>query len=326
MYDEFERAVTGKPKKGMPVWGWALIAVACLFLFGVVGAGFAAHRVAKKIEQEFSGDWGDELAEELADLELELAGELEGLDSEIADEVSAALAEVRAELKAEFGEDTGALASDLISRIQPRLERLVGDPHVGLAFLQDLGSQEFSEKALREVLEGSLNIRTEDGDLTVDLWRGEDGGSLIIDTPDGEEIQIDLAKQDGGGELVIRTEEKVVRFGAGSAAEGLPGWVPKMRWMPENPKNLFSATSDEGGLGAVSWETDQSPQAILDFYREKLADEGYRLREEHSTRDEGEFGGGFWAENEADGRVVFVAVGEEDGMTKILLGYGAEVF
>ncbi len=326
MYDEYERAVTGKPKRGLPVWGWALIVVAFLFMFGAVGIGIAANRVAKKVHREFSGDFADELAEELAGLEIELAEELEGLDSEIADEVAAALAEVQHELNAEFGEDTGRFASDLLSRIQPRLERLLGDPQAGLAFLQDLGSQEYSEKALREVLEGSLRIRTEDGELTADLWRGEDGGSLVIDTPDGEEIRIDLAKQDGGGELVIKTEEKVVRFGAGTAAAGLPGWVPPVRGMPDHPKHLFSAEADEGGLGAVSWETDRSPQAVLDFYRLELEEAGYVLREEHSAHNHGEFGGGFWAENKADGRVVFMAVGEEDGMTRILLGYGEEVF
>jgi len=323
MYDEFERAVTGKRKRGLPVFGWILIVVAFLFMFGIVGAGFAAFRMAGRVERQFSEEFAAELAEDLADLEKELAGELSGLDAEIAAEVAEALAEVERELAGEFGDDTGVFASNLLSRLQPRLERLVGDPEAGLAFLQDIGSGDYSEKALREVLEGSLRIRTEDGELTADLWRGEDGGSLVIDSPDGE-VQIDLVKVDGGGELVIRTEERVVRFGAGTAAEGLPGWVPRVRWMPEHPKHLFSALSDEGGLGAVSWETNRLPQAVLDFYRHELEDAGYRIREEHSARQHGEVEGGFWAENEADDRIVFIAASNEDGVTKVILGYGEE--
>jgi hypothetical protein len=85
MYDEFERAVTGKPKKGIPVFGWILIVVAFLFLFGVVGVGFAAYSFASHVQDEFSGDF----ALELADLEFELA-ELDGLDAEVAAEVAAA--------------------------------------------------------------------------------------------------------------------------------------------------------------------------------------------------------------------------------------------
>jgi hypothetical protein len=323
MYDEFERAVTGKPKKGIPVFGWVLIVVAFLFMFGIFGAGFAAHRMAHRFERQFSEEFAADLAEELEDLEVELAEELSGLEVEIAAEVADALAEVEMELAREFGDGSALMAADLLSKIQPRLERLIGDPEAGLAFLQDIGSRDYSDKALREVLEGSLKIRTEDGELTADLWRGEDGGSLVIESPEGE-VQIDLVKEDGGGELVIRTEEKLLRFGAGTAAEGLPRWVPRARWMPEDPTHLFSAVSDEGGLGAVSWETGRPPLAVLDFYRHELEDSGYRIREEHSAHDTGEMEGGFWAENKAEDRIVFIAASDESGVTKVILGYGEE--
>jgi len=313
MYDEFERAVTGKPRKGIPVFGWILISIAFLFMLGIVGVGFAAHRVARMVEMEISNQF-----------EGELAAELSGLDAEIAAEIAAALAEVEGEFGGHSADGSGDFAATLISRLQPRLEKLAGDPEAGLALLKDLGSSDYPEKALRDVLEGSLRIRTEDGELTADLWSGEDGGSLVIDTPEGEQIRIDLAKEDGGGELVIRTEEKVVRFGAGTGAEGLPGWVPRVRGMPDDPTHVFSALSDEGGLGAVSWETDRSPRAVLDFYRRELEESGFQMREEHSGRQRGDFEGGLWAENEADHRVVFLAVSEDEGVTKVVLGYGED--
>jgi len=295
MYDEFERAVTGEPKKGIPVFGWILIVLAFLFMFGIVGVGFAAHTIANKVRHEFSGEFAADLADELADMERELADELGGLDP------------------------------NLVSRLESRLGRVMEDPAIGLALLEDLGSSEFSEKALRDILEGSLSIRTGDGELTADLWRGEDGGSLVIETPDGEALTIDLVRADGGGSLVIRSEENVMEFGAGSEAQGLPDWVPAAKWMPDMQKPLFSMQSEEGSLGAVSWETEESPETVLDFYRETLADEGYRIREEHSSRHRSEVEGGFWAENEADGRVVFVAASEGDGVTKVVLGYGLEI-
>jgi hypothetical protein len=94
--------------------------------------------------------------------------------------------------------------------------------------------------------------------------------------------------------------------------------------MPGDPKHLFSAVSDEGGLGAVSWDTDRSPQAVLDFYRRELEDSGYDIREEHSAWHRGDVEGGFWAENKEAGRLVFIAVSEEDGGTKVILGYGED--
>lgn len=325
MYDEFERAVTGKPKKGIPVFGWILIVVAFLFMFGVVGVGFAAYSFANHVQDEFSGDFALELADELADLEFELAAELDGLDAEVAAEVAAALREVEAELGANFGDEAPRFAANLISRMESQLGHIIGRPVAGLALMDDIGSSDYSEKALREILEGSLHIRTEDGELTAGLWRGEDGGSLVIEGMDGEEISIDLVRADEGGALIIQTPENTLEFGAGSEAQGLPGWVPIARWMPDTFEPVFSMGSEEGALGAVAWETDRSPEAVLDYYRETLEDEGYRIREQHTSRHHGDEEGGFWAEHSGDDRVVFIAASEEDGMTKVLLGYGVEI-
>jgi len=323
MYDEFERAVTGKPKQGIPVFGWVLIVLALLFMFGVVGAGLAAYHFARNVQREFSGEFSAELAKELRGMDAEIAAELEGLGPEIRAEVAAALAEVEAALGGDLGPESRVMAADFLSRLRPRFERLMGSPAAGMTLLQDLSSSDPPDQALRDVLEGTLSVRTDDGELTAKLWSGEDGGSLTIDSPDGE-VRIDLVKEEGGGELVIRTEEKVVRFGAGTGAAGLPAWVPRVRGMPDDPKHLFSAVSDLGDLGAVSWETERSPQAVLDFYRRELEDSGYEIREEHSAWHRGEVEGGFWAENEGDGRVVFIAVSEEDGGTRVVLGYGED--
>ena len=94
-----------------------------------------------------------------------MARDLRGLDGEIAQEVAAALAEVEAELGGELGPESRVLAADFLTRLRPRLERLMGDPEAGVALLKDLGSSDYPEEALREVLEGSLRIRTEEGEV-----------------------------------------------------------------------------------------------------------------------------------------------------------------
>ena len=45
MYDEFERAVTGKSGEKLSFFGWLSIAVGTLFVLGIVGVGLAAVRV-----------------------------------------------------------------------------------------------------------------------------------------------------------------------------------------------------------------------------------------------------------------------------------------
>ena len=325
MYDEFERAVTGRTKRGIPVFGWILIVVASLFMFGVVGVGFAAYKTANIVKRELSGARAGEIARELAEMERQLATELQGVDGQVAEEVSLAIREVRREMERSFGNEAPLYAANLLSRMGPEVDRILQNPAAGLALLQDLGSSDSPERALRDVLEGSLRIRTGDGEMLAELWSGEDGGSLVIQGADGEELNLDLIRADGGGALVIQSPEGHLRFGAGSEAEGLPGWVPEFQGMPANPQALFSVASEDGGLGAVSWETDRPLKAVMEEYRDMVSREGYRIREEHSAHSGNHLEVGFWAENADQGRVIFFSGSQEDGANRILLGYGEEI-
>ena len=49
MYDEFERAVTGKSGERLSFLGWLSIALGTLFVLGIVGVGLAAVRVKSQV-------------------------------------------------------------------------------------------------------------------------------------------------------------------------------------------------------------------------------------------------------------------------------------
>ena len=322
MYNEYERAVTGKARRGIPVFGWVLIVMASLLLFGVAGVGFAAYKTVNMVKREFSGEMAGELARELAAVERELAAELRGVDREVTSQVSAALREAQRELKGSFGDEAPLYTANLLSRMGPDLEQLFQNPTVGLALLQDLSSGDGPERALRDVLEGSLRIRTGEGEMAAELWRGEDGGSLVIQGADGEELTLDLVRAEKGGALIIQSPEGTVKLGAGTEAASPPSWVAGFGKMPDDPTPLFSVESRSGGLGTVSWETESSAEAILEHYRDAVSRAGYRIREEHSAMQRSREEMGFWAESLQEDRVVFLSASEEDGVTRVLLGYG----
>ena len=144
------------------------------------------------------------------------------------------------------------------------------------------------------------------------IWTAEEDG----------EVRFDVRGGDNGGSLVIQTPEESFRFGAGDEADAMPGWVPRAEWMPRSPQRVYSLDSEEGNLGAVTWESDVSAEEILGFYKNWLEGEGYELRSETRLHDQGGSQGSLWAKDEASGRVVFVATEQMDGETKILLGYG----
>ena len=82
MYDEFERAMTGRSSgTGMSVLGWLAAAFGFVFLVGLVGIGFALNRVAHKAE-DFARDFdvGNGLAGLAMLADLESQTELIGMD------------------------------------------------------------------------------------------------------------------------------------------------------------------------------------------------------------------------------------------------------
>ena len=168
---------------------------------------------------------------------------------------------------------------------------------------------------------GFLSIDSDDGQVRVDLIKGEDGGSLVINSEDGE-VRFDVQGGENGGSMVVRTDESTLHFGAGDEAQGMPGWVRRADGMPSDPQKVYSLESQDSFMGAVAWESEESARELLAFYRGWLEGEGFELSSEHSFHGEGSDGGSLWARNEETGRVVFLVVGEEDGLTDLLLGYG----
>ena len=345
MYDEFERAVTGKSGERLSFLAWLSIALGTLFVLGIVAAGLTAVRVKHTV-----GEIAQVIQHEL---------------------------EAHPTLAAEA----------MLERLESHASLLSVPPEEGVTILQDLGSgspeeafmseffggtlelfpegQEFVEGLKEQAREGLLEVKGKGGKVSMDLIRGEDGGSLVIDTEDGHvrfdlkktddggflaidsdegQVRFDLIKRDGGGSLVInsedgqmtfdvtggdnggtmviRTDDATLRFGAGDEADAMPGWVRRMDGMPADPQRVYSLTSEEGFMGAVAWEGEWAPSDVLSFYREWLEGAGYELRAEHRLHEEGNDQSSLWARNETDGRVVFLVAGLDEGMTKLLLGYG----
>jgi hypothetical protein len=350
MYDEFERAVTGRSGERLSFLSWLSIALGTVFALGIVAAGLTAVRVKREVERN----------------------------------VAEITREVRREIRSESAVDAEAMAE----RLESHTSLLSVPPEEGVTLLQNLDSGSPPEAFMKEffggtmelfpqgreiaqgikdqIREGLLEIDSEEGGIHLDLVRGEDGGSLVINSDDGQvrfdlgktddggfflidskdggqvrfdlqkgedggsliiqsddgEVRFDVAGSEDGGTMVIETEDATVRFGAGEDAEGMPAWVPRMDNMHSELAKVYSIRSEEGFMGAVSWQGDGSARDILTFYRDWLSGEGFDLRSQQRTRDGGEEVSSLWARDESSGRVMFLVTGQEDGLTKTLLGYG----
>ena len=340
MYDEFERAMTGRrPRKGLSVLGWVAATFAFIVMVGVVGVGFAVNRAANEFEdfaRNFDVSEGLSGLAMLADLESQTRllsmdpqeglDFLEGLDA--GDPAEAFLGEV---VRGSF--DLAQARQERRVKRRVRTERSVQvdtDVRVDLDRSDDGGSlvinadgEEIRFNLRKTDSGGFLTIDADGGQTRIDLVGDGEGGYLAIDSDDGN-VRFDLQKRGEGGELVIRTDDETVRLGVGEGAQAMPRWVPEFDGMPPTPRPVYSLDADEGFLGAVAWSTDASPAQILSFYRDALEDQGYELKDRvrHTDADGDE--GAFWARNLADGRMVFVVAQQEAGDTRVLLGYGEE--
>jgi hypothetical protein len=348
MYDEFERAVTGKNGQKLSFLAWLSIAVGTLFALMIVAAALTAVRVKSHV----------------AEIAHVIEHQIQNHPT-LAAEAMVEKLESHASLLSVSPEDGVLMLQDL------------GSDASGEAFMEEFfggtmglfpQGEEMIGELKDQVREGIMDFKASEGRVRMDLIRGEDGGSLVIDSEDGQvrfdlkktddggflaidtdegQVRLDLVKRDGGGSLVInsedgqvrfdvegsddggtmviQTDDATIRFGAGDEAEGMPGWVERVDGMPRNPRGVYSLTSSEGFMGAVAWQGDGSARDILSFYRSWLESEGFELKVQTRSRDGGEEVNSLWARNEASGRVVFLVAGQEEGATGVLLGYGEAV-
>lgn len=349
MHDEFERAVIGeRRRRGPSALGWLMVFLGFFFVVGVVGVGWAISKATQRAKemaaQLASGFHPVELATDvvsrlrtherlLAMTPDEGLRYLRGLDG--GDPADAVLEDVVAMPFQELGAVSSALENG--RRLSDASSR-----ESSLTLHSDRGDVRFD---LQRSDDGaSLVIDSNDGRVRFDLGRTRDGGFLTIDSEDGR-ARLDLARTPEGGTLTIDSDQgtirvdatggedrarleissddgEVLRLGLGRDALRMPSWVPRLDGMPDAPRPVYSLEADTGLLGGVTWSSDRSAEDVLAFYRERLEEEGYDLRAEHSRRDATYDEGSLWARDEGSGRLVFVVTRGDGTGSRVLLGYG----
>lgn len=342
MYDEFERAMTGRtPKRGMGPLGWTLTTVGLLFVVGVAGVGFALNRATHAMgdfARDFDVSGGLAGLAALADVDaqtrlLSMDPE-EGLDfldrlatGDPADAFTKemvqgtfdlAQVERRVRRGVRVSQARDARADRGGDDVQVDLDRRDG----GGSLVINAGGEELRFDLVRTGSGGFLTVGSKDGQTRIDLHGTGEGGYLSIDSDEGN-VRFDLKKHGDGGQLVIRTDDESVRLGVGDGADGMPVWVPAFG-MPERPRPVYSLDAREGLLGAATWSADAAPSEILGYYRQELEAQGYEIRDRYRRTAADEDEGSFWARNEADGRMVFVVAHQKEAETRLLVGYGEE--
>lgn len=154
--------------------------------------------------------------------------------------------------------------------------------------------------------------------MTVDASELREGRLTFTDE-EGQEVSMGMEEgEDGQGAFTVRDREGNETFRVGSGGEeNIPEWVPRYEGVTLEG-TMMNRTAEETS-GAFSFETEDSVDAVLDFYRQALEDEGLTQTGQSDNRaGEGRFANLTY---EADGRTVNVMVTTDGGPVNTVVSY-----
>ncbi len=161
---------------------------------------------------------------------------------------------------------------------------------------------------------GTIKVRDKNSNKTfyINLTDAKRGKIEIVDE-DGKGVRI----SGDGGKIEVNGDDgdkAVVNLGGG-AQQG--GWVPAY----PGAKVLNSVTSEKQGIqsGVYTFQTSDSAQQVLDFYRDKLKAGGYTVSNENSVANQVDS-----LTLAKDERAVAIVVTHQGGQTTVVVTYGAK--
>lgn len=122
------------------------------------------------------------------------------------------------------------------------------------------------------------NVETGE-EITIDAEDIEDG--TIRWTQGDEEMEISSQEGEDGGTVTVRKGDEVSTFGkTGAGAESLPDWVPVYPDATEVDV-VFTSEGSDGTSGTYSLKTTADAKTVMDYYQQRLEDEGYEVRRQN---------------------------------------------
>lgn len=149
---------------------------------------------------------------------------------------------------------------------------------------------------------------------------GSNAKEQTITTPDGSKVKVE---QQGDDAARITTQS--ANGSATLTAGGSGQWPAQtVEYAPAYPgakvTTSMAGNSDEGAGGMVSFETSDSPEKVVDFYKPRAAAAGLTNVSNMDVNGAKIFG----ASDEATGRSLGIQASVADGKTTALLTYGTK--
>lgn len=201
----------------------------------------------------------------------------------------------------DFEANPAMAAAKMAVQVNPEIELVEADDEAGTLTVRNKETGEVMTVGLDEIEEGRITFES-------------DGETVSMGMEEGE---------DGEGAFTVRDREGNTTFRVGSGGEeNVPDWVPRYEGA-EPEGTMFHASGGEMN-GGYSFETSDSVDDVLAYFREALEDAGMSQTGSTDTT-----GGGSRLANvtyEGDGRTVGVVATSDGGDTiHVVVSFSAPV-
>lgn len=199
----------------------------------------------------------------------------------------------------EFQENPAMATAKMMVKADPDIELVEADDDAGTITVRNKKTGEVMTVGLDEIKEGKISFESNGEKMTMGVEEGEDGkGALTVTDKEG------------------KTQ---FRVGAGGE-ENIPDWVPRYRGV--EPQGTYYSSSGGEINGGYSFETSDSVDDVVDYYRDALSDAGMT-----ETGSSTSTAGGTRISNlsyEGGGRTVGLLVTSDGDKTNAIVSFSAK--
>lgn len=193
--------------------------------------------------------------------------------------------------------DPARVAAETIVRVNPELDLVSTDEDAGTVTFRNNETGEEATLNFEDIAEGRFSMTTAEGEYVLDASAAGEEAGLVLSGPDGDAV-----------------------FGATTDLSDVPDWVP-IYPNASQTQSAFRTVSADSLTGAVSGQTTDSAEVVLDYYEGLLEGAGYAIGTRSLTESGTGALGAITGELSAPERQVNVAAVEQNGETEIMVNY-----
>lgn len=145
-------------------------------------------------------------------------------------------------------------------------------------------------------------------------------GSVSISTPEGS-IELDTSEGSGGIKVTGKDGSEAT-FGASASLDNVPEWVQEMLYPnATETRGAFNTSTPKGVTGIVSITTEDTPEEVTAFFKEKLEDGGFEITGESTTSTPQGKISTIAGKNAGEGRTLHIGVVQHDEGVQVTVNY-----